>query len=160
MRIFKIYIVTLIAFAACLIPTDLSRPSEIALVDAQPVSQIKTVPTASYEAKETLDVVPITPLQHVQHAAKAYGWDSGSEWTALHKLLGNESGLRPSAVNPTSGACGMFQAWPCSKMGVSLDDVAGQAKWGMGYIKQRYGSPSKALSFWYSQCGGSAGCWY
>lgn len=160
MRIFKIYIVTLIAFAACLLPSDLSKPSEIGLVGVAGASKVTKLEDSSHAPKETLAIVPITPIQHIQFAAKDYGWDTGSEWASLHKLLGNESGINPYAVNKKSGACGMFQAWPCEKMGVPLSDVAGQARWGVSYIKNRYGSPSKALAFWYSQCGSPQGCWY
>jgi hypothetical protein len=63
------------------------------------------------------------------------------------QLVFRESGLNPQAVNQTSGACGLFQAYPCEKMGCSLDDVACQLDWGEAYILQRYGSPAKALQF-------------
>lgn len=69
------------------------------------------------------------------------------EWPAMETLLGKESGLNPYAVNKTSGACGIFQALPCSKLPCELSDVACQANWGMNYIKNRYGSPSNALDF-------------
>lgn len=120
------------------------------------VSALEKPAGSSYEALET---IPITPQDYVRKAASAYGW-TGAEWEALYTLLTNESGWKTHAVNKTSGACGLFQAWPCSKLGAPLDDVGNQARWGMKYIKERYGSPTKALSFWRSQCGGSKGCWY
>ena len=61
-----------------------------------------------------------------------------------------ESGLNPYAVNKSSGACGLFQALPCSKLPCSLSDVACQAKWGVDYIKNRYGNPANALEFHYA----------
>lgn len=67
---------------------------------------------------------------------------------ALEELLNHESHFDPYAVNPTSGACGIFQALPCSKMKCQNGDAACQVKWGMSYIKSRYGSPKKALEFW------------
>lgn len=69
------------------------------------------------------------------------------EWGAMQILIGKESGLNPYAINPTSGACGMFQALPCSKLPCELSDVACQVNWGMNYIKNRYGTPSNALDF-------------
>lgn len=64
----------------------------------------------------------------------------------MQNLLMKESGFNPQAVNPTSGACGLFQALPCSKMGgMGIDN---QIAWGIGYIRNRYGTPSGAWNFW------------
>lgn len=68
-----------------------------------------------------------------------------SEWNAMYELLMRESGLNPWAFNKSSGACGIFQALPCSKMGGM--EIENQIKFGIGYIKARYGSPSNALAF-------------
>ena len=57
-----------------------------------------------------------------------------------------ESGFNPGAYNYHSGACGLFQALPCSKMGGM--EVDNQINWGIGYIRNRYGTPSNALAFW------------
>ena len=77
------------------------------------------------------------------------------------KLILKESGCNPRAVNPTSGACGIPQAWPCSKLpnGVNTDPVT-QLKWMDNYVKKRYGSWDNALATWYSRCGSAQGCWY
>lgn len=70
------------------------------------------------------------------------------EWSAMYKIVQNESNFNPNAVNWRSGACGLFQALPCKKMGgMELDN---QLKWGVSYIKERYGSPSRAWAFWQS----------
>jgi hypothetical protein len=63
------------------------------------------------------------------------------------ELISRESGLNPQAINPSSGACGLFQAYPCSKLPCSLDDVDGQIEWGYKYIINRYGSAKQALEF-------------
>lgn len=68
-------------------------------------------------------------------------WDS---W----ELLGfKESGWNPYAVNKSSGACGIAQALPCSKMNCELWDYQCQINWMGNYIADRYGNPTKALSF-------------
>ena len=71
------------------------------------------------------------------------------------QLLFHESGINPTAVNPTSGACGVPQALPCSKMGCELshdiEDFTCQINWAKKYIEQRYGSASQALEFWHAQ---------
>lgn len=112
-------------------------------------NSVSTIGNVVVEPVGTASEIPVTPEQWVNYEAKDYGWDSGSEWDALYTLVNNESGWRPDAKN-ASGACGLFQALPCSKLGASLSDIPNQARWGLQYIKDRYGSPSRALSFWYS----------
>lgn len=59
-----------------------------------------------------------------------------------------ESGNRTDAINASSGACGLGQALPCSKMGCSLSDYACQDAWFTNYAMQRYGSWENAQAFW------------
>lgn len=65
------------------------------------------------------------------------------------QLIRRESNCRPEAVNPSSGACGISQALPCSKMGCSLEDPVCQIGWMDNYIQNRYGSWEEALAFHY-----------
>ncbi|OZV83227.1 hypothetical protein CA850_07020 [Micromonospora echinospora] len=66
----------------------------------------------------------------------------------LDRLWKKESGWNHKAENPSSGAYGIPQALPGSKMGSVGDDwrtnPATQIEWGLGYIKGRYGTPCKA----------------
>lgn len=68
-----------------------------------------------------------------------------SEWAAMNILIIRESGYNPNAVNKSSGACGLPQALPCSK--IADKSVEGQINWMINYVKSRYGTPSNALSF-------------
>lgn len=76
-----------------------------------------------------------------------YGW-TDKDWDNLVKLWNRESGWNASAVNKRSGACGIPQALPCSKMKSRGNDYKTncytQINWGLGYIASRYGSPTKA----------------
>ena len=80
-------------------------------------------------------------------AAAQRGW-TGDEWTALVKLWTRESNWRWSAENKWSGAYGIPQALPGSKMAAFgadwRNDAAIQIDWGLYYIAQRYGTPSEA----------------
>ena len=80
-------------------------------------------------------------------AAAQRGW-TGQNWTDLVKLWNRESGWSWSAENVYSGAYGIPQALPGSKMATFganwKDDAAVQIDWGLSYIAQRYGSPSAA----------------
>ncbi|HVE80905.1 MAG TPA: hypothetical protein VNA68_02065 [Candidatus Dormibacteraeota bacterium] len=73
-------------------------------------------------------------------------WFGDAHWPALHNLWQRESGWNPGARNRSSGACGIPQALPCSK----IPDMSpkGQLEWGLQYIKSRYGNPTNAWRFW------------
>ena len=69
----------------------------------------------------------------------------------LDKLWMKESGWRTNAHNP-SGAHGIAQAKPGSKMGAGWeDDPVVQIRWGLGYIKGRYSTPCGAWSAFQSK---------
>ncbi|NMN02709.1 G5 domain-containing protein [Bifidobacterium panos] len=81
-------------------------------------------------------------------ASAQRGW-TDADWDALVWLWNHESGWRWNAENPSSGAYGIPQALPPEKMGANYrDDAAVQIDWGLNYIANRYGSPSKAKEFW------------
>lgn len=67
---------------------------------------------------------------------------------ALDSLWSRESGWNHQAENPSSGAYGIPQALPGNKMASVGDDwqtnPATQIRWGLGYIKDRYGSVDAA----------------
>jgi hypothetical protein len=66
----------------------------------------------------------------------------------MQDLVGRESELNPYAINTSSGACGIPQAYPCSKLLAvigSLDNVEGQLDWMVDYIANRYGTPAKTI---------------
>jgi len=96
---------------------------------------------------------PAAPSGSPQQIAAAmlgsFGWSS-SEFGCLQSLWNAESGWNPSATNPISGAYGIPQALPGSKMASAGPDwqtnPATQIKWGLGYIQQVYGSPCAAWS--------------
>jgi hypothetical protein len=72
------------------------------------------------------------------------------QFGCLDKLWTKESGWNHRASNSSSGAYGIPQALPGSKMGSVADDwrtnPATQIKWGLGYVEGRYGTPCSAWS--------------
>jgi hypothetical protein len=80
------------------------------------------------------------------------------QFACLEKLWTKESQWKEKARNPSSGAYGIPQSLPAGKMasagGDYLTNPATQIKWGLGYIKDRYGKPCSAWS--HSQAKG----WY
>ena len=95
-------------------------------------------------------VVPSgSPQQIAMAMLGSYGWSS-SEFSCLDQLWSRESGWNPQAANPYSGAFGIPQALPGSKMASAGADwatnPATQIRWGLGYIREMYGSPCGAWS--------------
>lgn len=76
-----------------------------------------------------------------------YGW-SEYDFECLVKLWNRESGWNPNSHNSSSGAHGIPQSLPASKMASEGADYYTngytQIRWGLKYIKGRYGSPSAA----------------
>lgn len=83
-----------------------------------------------------------------------FGWDS-SELEPLIYLWNRESGWNPSSHNRSSGAHGIPQALPGSKMASEGSDYMTnpepQIRWGLKYIAGRYGSPSAAWAHFCSR---------
>lgn len=79
----------------------------------------------------------------VRPIAAGYGWGFGPEWNALDWLVSKESSWNPNAANPRSAARGLFQKMT-SLHGPVEKTVVGQARWGLKYIKDTYGTPSAA----------------
>lgn len=104
---------------------------------------------------------PGTAQSWARQNLKDYGWNLG-QFSPLASLWNRESGWRWNALNRSSGAYGIPQSLPASKMrsaGADYHDNAGtQIKWGLGYIRGRYGSPSGAWAHsqrtgWYDNGG-------
>lgn len=80
----------------------------------------------------------------------AYSWDAG-QWPCLNQLWQRESGWNERAGNRYSGAYGIPQAYPASKMAVDgadyLTNPRTQIHWGEDYIAGRYHTPCAAWAF-------------
>ncbi|KOT97432.1 aggregation-promoting factor C-terminal-like domain-containing protein [Streptomyces ardesiacus] len=92
-----------------------------------------------------------TPASSAQATAKKMIGDS-AEFQCFSKIVDHESGWNVDATNASSGAYGLVQALPGSKMASAGADwktnPATQIKWGLDYMKDRYGSACDAWSFW------------
>ena len=80
--------------------------------------------------------------------AAADGWGSGSQWSCLDALWTRESGWRMVWNYQGSGAYGIPQSLPASKMAAAgadyMTNPATQIRWGLGYIASAYGTPCGA----------------
>lgn len=78
-----------------------------------------------------------------------------SEWSAVDYIVTKESGWRPHATNKSSGAYGLCQSLPASKMATAGADYrtnpVTQLKWCTQYAKSRYGGWIAAMAAWKRQ---------
>ena len=101
------------------------------------------------------------PAANAALARKMYpAWGSGAEWAAWNAVEMREAGWNQYARNASSGAYGIPQALPPSKMGAAANppesNVHAQISWMISYIKGRYGDPIGALAHenaygWYAK---------
>ncbi|RSS48204.1 transglycosylase SLT domain-containing protein [Streptomyces sp. WAC06614] len=95
------------------------------------------------------------PAQAAPMSAKAIARQmikDPAQFAAFDKIVSHESGWDHTATNSSSGAYGLVQALPGSKMASAGSDwktnPATQIKWGLDYMNDRYGSPAAAWNFW------------
>ncbi|MGW6913768.1 aggregation-promoting factor C-terminal-like domain-containing protein [Kitasatospora sp. NPDC054939] len=96
--------------------------------------------------------VSVTPGSVQALAQEIVGNDA--QFQCFSQIVKRESGWNYTATNPSSGAYGLVQALPGTKMASAGADwrtnPATQIKWGLNYMNSRYGSPCGAWSFWQS----------
>jgi hypothetical protein len=91
---------------------------------------------------------PSNPHTIAKNIMYSYGWGNDAQYNCLNALWQRESGWNTFAANPYSGAYGIPQALPGSKMASAGADwqtnPATQIRWGLSYIGADYGSPCGA----------------
>lgn len=120
-------------------------------ISAAPVSVARQLTGSaqvdSIVMKDTGKHVALTSRQIARRMLRRFGW-SRRQFRYLNLLWSHESGWNVHASNPYSGAYGIPQAVPGSKMAAAgrdwWSDARTQIRWGLRYIKQRYGSPRAA----------------
>jgi hypothetical protein len=110
-------------------------------------TQTSAAAQPSQTATATVPAASGSPQQIAEAMLGSFGWSS-SQFSCLEPLWAHESGWSVSAYNPGSGAFGIPQALPGSRMASAgpdwQTDAATQIKWGLEYIKGTYGSPCGA----------------
>jgi hypothetical protein len=96
---------------------------------------------------------PTTPTGSYGSAyAIAQSMVPSGQFACFSNIIERESGWNVHATNPSSGAYGLGQALPGSKMASAGSDWENnpttQIKWVLSYMDSRYGSPCGAWSFW------------
>jgi len=102
---------------------------------------------AQAEASNVVLASPETPTAPTGDCATWMN-QAGITHVLARELIQRESGCDPNAVNPSSGACGIPQALPCSKLpnGINTSPVD-QLIWMQNYVYSRYTTWDNAISF-------------
>lgn len=97
-----------------------------------------------------MNVDPAAAQAYASSRLAAFGWGQ-DQMGCLIKLWNHESGWRADAFNSSSGAYGIPQSLPASKMSSAGSDWMTnqntQVDWGLDYINRKYGSPCAAWNF-------------
>lgn len=125
------------------------RTAIASVVTVPPVNQVTRVGTAELPDPSVVAVEPGTAQALGKEMAAARGWGD-DQFACLLSLWNKESGWRVNAENKSSGAYGIPQALPGTKMATVADDwrtnPATQITWGLNYIQARYGDPCGAYA--------------
>jgi hypothetical protein len=115
--------------------------------EADPAKRAGLVSTEAAAVTESEQLSESDPRDIARALMGDYGFGQ-DQFGCLDSLWVRESNWNVYADNPTSSAYGIPQSLPGSKMASEGSDWATnpvtQIKWGLGYIRDRYGSPCSA----------------
>lgn len=122
--------------------------SELIREPVDKIVEVKTVQISTRGLGERASSGDIAEYQaYAERRCEDYGWDE-TDFVCLVALWNRESHWNPYAQNRSSGAYGIPQSLPASKMAAYGDDyltnAETQIEWGLNYIAKRYGSPTNA----------------
>lgn len=125
-------------------PDRSKQISEAKQLDTQrEIARLEAIKQA--EAIKVAVTPKTTPIVAVNGSCKDWIVAAGvADVENAYWLIMKESGCNPNSVNKSSGACGIPQALPCSKLGTS--DPIAQIQWMQNYCVRRYGSWAGAVA--------------
>lgn len=140
------------------------QDTSITTIDTQITSETTTTNTITQETTKVVETTTKTPIRNqvrpfnikaskeeMQTYAKKRVievWNA-NEWEAFNQIVIHESNWNANDINKSSGACGLFQMYPCSKTNANYKiSYEAQIETGISYIKGRYKTPTKAWGFW------------
>lgn len=135
---------------------------EVEIVNGQEVARKEIASIEVEAATKQVEIIGAKPnyLPYTGGGSKTE-WLAASNipeesWGYADFMVQRESGWNPNAVNRSSGACGLAQALPCSKLGPNWTNPVVALNWMNSYVNGRYydGSPYAA-----GLCGGISNNW-
>ncbi|MFC4499915.1 MULTISPECIES: transglycosylase SLT domain-containing protein [Streptomyces] len=121
-----------------------------ALADAKDEAKTQTTSASTSSSTGSFPQQASYTVAEVQAIARSIV--PADQFQCFSNIVNHESTWNYQAVNPSSGAYGLVQAYPASKMSSAGADwrtnPATQIKWGLGYMNVRYDSPCGAWAYW------------
>ena len=121
---------------------------------AKRIAREKARKALEAKKQQLLDNARKDPRAAARALLPEFGFDE-SQFGCLDQLWIGESNWNYTATNSSSGAYGIPQSLPGSKMATVASDwrtnPVTQIRWGLDYIKRSYGTPCGALSAWQSR---------
>lgn len=114
--------------------------------------------------QDTLDSDSTSPAATGSHEHWMKQAGIPASWfSAINYIVSHESGWRVNATNASSGAYGLPQSWPGSKMAAAGRDwrtnPITQLKWMKSYVTERYGGAPQAAAYWRAHRNYANGGW-
>lgn len=133
---------------------------EIEVRNGQEIARTEIAAIVTQQPQNQVEVIGTKPL-YLPYT----GGGSKTEWLAASRIpqeswgyadfmVTKESGWNPNAINKSSGACGLAQALPCSKVPGDPMNPIDSLNWMNSYVNGRYGGWQGAYNFW------NANHWY
>lgn len=120
--------------------------------EAKERAETKAAAASRDDVRDTSSFPVQTSYTIAQIQSMARSIVGAGQFQCFSNIVDHESSWNYRAVNASSGAYGLVQALPGSKMSsVGADwqtNPATQIKWGLKYMNERYGSPCDAWSYW------------
>lgn len=127
---------------------------EVSRKKIQEIIAFQPVPTIVARGTKVVVTDPSENVQIGRRLAAGRGWGE-DQFYCLYQLWSRESGWSTTAGNPSTGAYGIPQALPGSKMAANGSDwrfnPSTQISWGLGYVAGRYGNPCSAWNTFQSR---------
>jgi uncharacterized protein YabE (DUF348 family) len=127
---------------------------EVNIVNGAEVSRTEIASIVTHQPQTQVEIIGAKPkgLAYTGGGTKTE-WLAASNipeesWGYADFMVGKESGWNPNAINKSSGACGLAQALPCSKVPGNPYNPVDSLNWMNGYVNGRYGGWEGAYNFW------------
>ncbi len=132
------------SLAAVPVAADSTTTTATASATGQAKKASRTVAPSRSRAPYRFGSINYNKWYAKHYMAYKYNWGD-AQFKALEKLWTRESGWNQHAHNGSSGAHGIPQSLPGSKMASHgpnwRSNPETQIKWGLSYVKGRYGTP-------------------
>ncbi len=127
---------------------------EVNVKDGVEVERLEIASVVKEEATKQVEVIGVKP-EHMPYRGTGSKTDwlrasnvPESMWGYADSIVHRESTWNPNAKNKSSGACGLAQALPCSKVPGNPYDPVNSLNWMDSYVNGRYGGWQGAYDFW------------